>query len=166
MGFYHAQLERYFGTFRQEQIRVYLWEELNANPLGVLQDVFRYLGVDDTFIPDTSRRLNVFGAPRGRLVLRLMERPNPVRDFLKSRLPVRLRRHIAKTVQNINFVEPPPLHQEVRKELIGVYRQVSWSFNTSSSAISRGGWIGGKAERLADWLTRNCAQRRSQQLVR
>lgn len=122
MGFYYGQLKRYYGTFEQEQIRVYLYEELNNNPTGVLQDVFRYLGVDDTFTPDISRRLNVSGAPKSKVLFAIMEKPNPVRTFLRPFLPERLRRRISTTLQNINLIEPEPLRQEIRRELIEVYR--------------------------------------------
>jgi len=39
-GFYYAQLQRYFAKFNPEQIRVYLFEDFNLNPLEILQDIF------------------------------------------------------------------------------------------------------------------------------
>src|SRR3954451_22819855 len=54
MGLYHEQLSRYFETFGREQIRVYLYEELAAGPVDVLQDLFRFLEVDEAFSPDVS----------------------------------------------------------------------------------------------------------------
>jgi hypothetical protein len=63
-GFYYAQLKRYYEVFEREQIRVYLYEEdLNGDPVGVLRDAYRFLGVDDVFAPDISMRYNVSGLP-------------------------------------------------------------------------------------------------------
>jgi hypothetical protein len=123
MGFYYAQLRRYYETFERKQIRVYLYEDLNDAPIDVLQDVFRYLGVDDTFTPDTSPRYNVSGIPKSKALLTLVKRPNLIKASLKPLLPTRLRRRISTTLQNINLSEPPPPRQEIRRELIEVYRQ-------------------------------------------
>lgn len=62
-GFYYAQLQRYFAKFNPEQIRVYLFEDLNLNPLGILQDIFQFLGVSETFVPDISVRQNASVLP-------------------------------------------------------------------------------------------------------
>ncbi|HEX8199102.1 MAG TPA: sulfotransferase [Isosphaeraceae bacterium] len=66
MGFYHEQLSRYFVAFDRAQIRIYLYDEFHADPLGVLRDVFRFLGVDEGFAPDTSVRHNAASVPRER----------------------------------------------------------------------------------------------------
>lgn len=123
MGFYYGQLKRYYETFDREQIRVYLYEDLKTDMVGVLHDVFGYLGVDDTFTPDTSRKLNVSGTPKSRLLFTLMEKPNPVRSFLRPFLPIKARRRISTALQDANIVRSEPLRQETRRELIEVYRQ-------------------------------------------
>src|SRR3954454_23553703 len=46
MGLYHEQLKRYADRFDRAQMRIYLHEDLEADPRGVLQDLFRFLGVD------------------------------------------------------------------------------------------------------------------------
>jgi len=51
-GFYYAQLQR-ISKFNPEQIRVYLFEDFNLNPLEILQDIFSLLG--ETFVPDIFR---------------------------------------------------------------------------------------------------------------
>lgn len=63
MGFYGEQLERYYRYFGREQIRVYLYEELQREPEGVIADMFEFLGVDPGFKPDRSVRYNEPGMP-------------------------------------------------------------------------------------------------------
>ena len=58
MGLYASQLERYYRLFHRDQIRVYLYDALRQDPLSVIADMFGFLGVDATFVPDTSVRHN------------------------------------------------------------------------------------------------------------
>ncbi len=58
MGYYYKQLKRYYDIFGHSQIRVYFYEDLKVNSLELIQDIFRFLGVDDTFVPDLSIRYN------------------------------------------------------------------------------------------------------------
>lgn len=64
MGFYAAQLERYYRHFSREQIRVYPYDALQMEPLAVIADIFHFLGVDETFQPDISVRYNEPGIPQ------------------------------------------------------------------------------------------------------
>lgn len=59
VGFYYVQLNRYFNTFDLQQIRVYLFEDFLTNPVCMLKDIFQFLGVDDSFVPDISIQHNV-----------------------------------------------------------------------------------------------------------
>jgi hypothetical protein len=58
VGMYAEQLERYLGIFPCQQIRIYLFEDLARDPIGLAQDAFRYLGVDDSYEPDVSMQEN------------------------------------------------------------------------------------------------------------
>ena len=59
VGFYYVQLQRYFDTFDRSQISIYLFEDFNINPVNVLQNIFQFLGVNSSFIPNMSVRHNV-----------------------------------------------------------------------------------------------------------
>lgn len=59
VGFYYVQLQRYFDTFDHSQISIYLFEDFNINPVNVLQNIFQFLGVNSSFIPNMSVRHNV-----------------------------------------------------------------------------------------------------------
>jgi hypothetical protein len=130
LGFYYVQLKRYFDIFDRDQIRVYLYESLKANPVGLLQDIFRFLGVDDTFNPDVSLRYNVSAAPKNKALHTFLIKPHPIKSILKPFLPEELRKHIyislqnrIFSLQNQNLDKPLPLSPEFRKQLIEVYRE-------------------------------------------
>ena len=83
MGFYARQLSIYRELFPPHQLRVYLYDDFNARPKDVLQDIFRFLDVDDTFVPDTSGRHNVSMVPRSH-ALRAGSSPVTIRSSRHS----------------------------------------------------------------------------------
>ena len=85
-GFYYAQLKRYFDLFERNQIRVYLYEEFQTNSLNILQDIFRFLGVDDTFMPNTDRKHNVTLMPKNKALYQFLTQSNPMKSILQSLL--------------------------------------------------------------------------------
>ncbi len=129
MGFYHAQLKRYFDTFDRDQIKVYLYGDLKADPVGILQDVYRFLDVDDAFVPDTTLRHNVSGVPKNEalhaLLNKLLNKPKALDIVQKPFLPKRLRQGLVAhlhLLQNLNLVRWQ-LPTETRQQLIRVYRE-------------------------------------------
>ncbi|MBZ8182773.1 sulfotransferase [Oscillatoria salina] len=52
IGFYYAKLQQYFDLFPTRQIRVYLYDDLQENSLEMIQDIFSFLEVDSSFVPD------------------------------------------------------------------------------------------------------------------
>ena len=122
-GFYHRNLQRYFELFNRGQIRTYLYEELRADPLGLMRDAFRFLGVDEAFAPDISTRHNVSGIPKSTLLISLIKRRNPLKTVLKPLLPKGLRTRLSVGIQNRNLNPAPPLPPEVREGLIELYRE-------------------------------------------
>jgi hypothetical protein len=122
-GFYHAQLTRYYELFGQDQIRVYLYEDLKEDPVGTMQSIFRFLEVDDAFVPDTSLKYNVSGIPRSRALQTFVEKPNPFKTVLKPFLPEGLRRRIRENLRQRNLSIPPPMPEDVRKKLTEAYRE-------------------------------------------
>src|SRR5919112_4104666 len=125
-GLYYSQLKRYFGIFPREQVRVYLYEDLSGAPLSTVQDAFRFLEVDDSFVPDVSLRRNVSGHPKYKTLDRLLRRQSRIKHAAKIYLPARLRWRLSKAFDDLktrNLVDPPPLRSEVRRQLILVFRE-------------------------------------------
>jgi hypothetical protein len=50
-GLYYEQVKRYVNMFGKDNVKIILFDELAENPVQVVQQVFRFLGVDDTFVP-------------------------------------------------------------------------------------------------------------------
>lgn len=90
MGHYYEQLSRYYERFEPEQLRVFLFEDLQANPQHVLRMLFEHIGVDPAFVADTRVRENVSGEPRHRL-LRPVLSPNRFTRWLRPLAATKLK---------------------------------------------------------------------------
>jgi hypothetical protein len=55
-GFYYEGLLRFFRLFPRESISVQLYDDYCADPAGTFSAIFRFLGVDPAFVPDSSKR--------------------------------------------------------------------------------------------------------------
>lgn len=91
LGFYCDALRNYFSLFPREQIAVYTYDALTKDPQGLLTEIYAFLGVDQSFHPDTSYRHNVSGIPRSRMLHRLLMQKSVVKDLLKPFIPKELR---------------------------------------------------------------------------
>jgi len=123
LGFYYTQLKRYFDVFDRNQIKVYLYEDLRGGLPRVMQDIFRFLEVDESFVPDTSLRHNVSGIPKNGLLPSLIFRRNPIKAALRPLFPQVLRQRLSGSLRSQYLVEAPPLAPEVRTELLEAYRE-------------------------------------------
>ena len=50
-GLYFQQVKRYIDTFGKDNVKIILFDELADDPVREVQQIFRFLGVDDTFVP-------------------------------------------------------------------------------------------------------------------
>jgi hypothetical protein len=122
MGFYASQLRRYYQVVDQTRVRVVLYDDLDARPGDVLQDLFSFLGVDAGFTVDTSTRHNVSLVPRNHTVHALMVGHFLPRTALKALIPGRVRRSLRDHVLKRNLVRPPPVEPAIRHQLVEVFR--------------------------------------------
>jgi hypothetical protein len=135
-GLYYAQLERYYEFFEREVIGIWLYEDLRDDPAGVVQSVFRFLGVDDEFVPDTSSRHNPARVPKNeaaRVAVKAMMLPGVGRIFPSASRARRL-------VEGRIFTKPPSVDPETRRKLIEGYRA---DIGLLQEAIGRdlSGWL-------------------------
>jgi hypothetical protein len=122
VGFYGRQLKKYYDTFPKEQIRVYLYEDYLADAAKIIGDLFRFIGVDGTFLPDISGRHNVSGIIKNRVYRLLWTRTHPIRSVIRPILSKGLRHAVSSFFVNQALVRPPfPMH--VREQLIDTYRE-------------------------------------------
>ena len=120
-GFYYEQLTRYFEIFEPHQIKIFLYEDFQDSPLNVIQDIFRFLKVDETFVPDMSLRLMATGIPKNILLLNLLNKPNLIKKTFKHVVPKSLW-HQFKTYLNQKILVKPEMPSDLRNQLVECYR--------------------------------------------
>ena len=122
-GLYAQHLKAYLCSFDRSQLAIYLFDDLQADPEGFMRGLFRFLEVDDGFIPDTSVRYNASGLPRSRF-LRPLFGKSVVTRSLKRALPAPLGRRAAafQEAWRSRAVAKPPLPSKLRRKLVAGYR--------------------------------------------
>jgi hypothetical protein len=120
-GFYYKRLKRYFDIFARPQIKIYIFEEFKKDPAKVIVDLFDFLGVDTTFVPDTSTRHNPAAIPKSRLLNRLFYDPTLIRTA-KAILPEKVQMMV-KQVRQQNLKPPPKFPPDLRLKLLDHYRE-------------------------------------------
>ncbi|HBE17786.1 MAG TPA: sulfotransferase [Cyanobacteria bacterium UBA11149] len=128
-GFYYTPLNYYFDKFSPEQIKVFLYEDLCQDPVSLLQNIFRFIGVDDSFIPDISQKAQVAKVPKSNFLNNLIKTKNPIRKAIASGMgsifPLEIRHKIRDSIIQMNSQEKTanPLSSKDRQELINLYRE-------------------------------------------
>jgi hypothetical protein len=122
-GFYHRQLLPYFDLFGRDRIRIYLYEEWRSDNVSVLQDIFRFLDVDDAFVPHIRQWDNSSSGTRSSRLERILRDPGGFRAL--KRLPVftkERRRQLVASLVRLNHC-PSPAPRAARRRLVPTYRE-------------------------------------------
>jgi hypothetical protein len=122
LGFYYSQVKRYFDIFDRDKIKIYLTEDLYNNPTVVLNDIYNFLGVEQPFQPELSKK-NESGIPKSRFIHDIFLKDNPIKSAIKPLFSLKVRKLIQGKVKEINLAAKPTLSLELRQNLIEIYRE-------------------------------------------
>ena len=89
-------MKRYYDAFDRTQLKVYRYDDFHSDPATVVQEMLKFIGVDDTFLPDMSTRYNPSDVP-------LDEKP-PLRPEVRKALVEEYREDILK-LQDLTGLE-------------------------------------------------------------
>lgn len=122
--FYYEQVKDYMDNFAN--VRIFLQTDLRDDPDRLIADIFDFIGVDNTFVPDfKTERYNVSGVPRSGFLYRFLISDGIIRKMLRPVLrlflsPKRKQWLLQKIWQkNLKKISMEP---EIRKRLIALYR--------------------------------------------
>ncbi len=122
VGMYSRQVERYLDLFERRQLKIYLYEDLCADPATLLQELFRFLEVDDSFTPDIRARHNVSGTPRSRALQSIIRGHHRAAALVRPLVPRRTRQRLGVALGRWNLSRST-LPDEVRGRLIDLFRE-------------------------------------------
>ena len=117
---YHAQLARYYGAFPRGRIHVLLFDDIRTSAVDATRGVYRFLGVDPGFAPDTGTPHAAGGVPTSHLLEGLLTRSalsTTLRQWVPAGAANWVRRLRARTLK-----KAPALPPALRQELTGYFR--------------------------------------------
>ena len=123
IGLYYNQLKRYLDLFDREQMKVYLYEDLESDPRGMMRDVFWFLNVDEAFAPEVALRYNASGSPKNEALHSFLQGLRRVKPFVERGLPEGASRSLMRLGSNLHNrnLDKPGLSPEVRRWVTEAY---------------------------------------------
>ncbi len=114
IGRYHHFLSDYTTRFPAQRIKIYLFEDLCADPASLLRDLFAFLGVATDFAPETTVHYGQTGTIRNPIARVAWTRSVSARTLLRRHLPAGIRdRGMALAARS--GLERPRLDPELRR---------------------------------------------------
>ncbi|MEL6221801.1 MAG: sulfotransferase [Cyanobacteria bacterium J06627_8] len=127
-GFYYTPLKCFIHTFGADRIKICLYEDLCQTPVKMMQDIYQFLEVDPSFVPDISKRAQVAQIPRSTAINQVLRTKNPLRasaaSLLKRLIPLETRQRIRTRLINMNSQtkEAITLSSDDRSVLAALYK--------------------------------------------
>jgi len=128
-GFYGEHLSYFYEHFDRDRIKIFLYEDLRKDSQGLMKEIYRFLGVDDNYTPDTSKKVQEAKVPKNQTLNQLLNTPNPLRKttakVLNTLLPATLVQNVRQKLVDLNQSKEKvaPLSAEERQQLIEFYRE-------------------------------------------
>jgi hypothetical protein len=89
-GLYAEQVERYLARCDSSHVQIHFYDDFSRAPLDVMQSIFRFLDVDETFTPDMSERHMEAKVPRSFWLKKVLKRTGAW-NMVRAAMPENLR---------------------------------------------------------------------------
>ena len=80
-GFYHNHLQKYYGLFDKDQIKVILYDDFKSDPLKEVQNIYEFIGVNGWHEPDFNTEYNVSGLIKNPVIDRLIGQKSVIKEL-------------------------------------------------------------------------------------
>ncbi len=120
---YYNQVKRYTDLFGKKNVLVLLYDDLQANPMQFLSQVFRFLGIESEFTPLTlNRRIYPRAASRNKLVPKFVQLI--IRILNSNSYMIRMKHmliffgldKLSWAILNLNLRAPDPIQITVKQK--------------------------------------------------
>lgn len=117
MSRYGEQLQRWFDVFPAEQIHVIVFDDLIEDRAGVVAELYRFIGVDDAFVPLDEGAANATGVPKSSGLHSFLRGSSGAKKLLKSVVPGTLRAKARAQIDRRNVAKADvPVAERIRLE--------------------------------------------------
>jgi hypothetical protein len=100
---YAPQLRAVREVIPADKLHFLLYEDLRSDPVVAMQRVFSFLGVDPTFVCDSSLVFNASGTPKAPAINRILTHQNRLKSAVKRVVPYGVGQKMAERVRNWNL---------------------------------------------------------------
>ncbi|MBL7116117.1 MAG: sulfotransferase domain-containing protein [Kiritimatiellae bacterium] len=119
-GYYANALKQYFRVFSRAQIKVYIFDDFIADPIGICQEIFEFLNVDSDFTPNVEKVWYSSGSFSNRIFQKLWDKSLVLRNAIRPHLPLGIRGWAFERVTS--GMKKTPVPADERAELTEGYR--------------------------------------------
>lgn len=118
LGLYYEQVKRYLEIFGKTQVKIYFQEKLRTDSDKVIQDLYEYLEIDKSFLPNMSQEHNAYSMPKNSLIQKVYS-SHTIRRILSKIFPSSAKERLLTAF--FERVKKPELTPETKKHLLSIY---------------------------------------------
>jgi Sulfotransferase domain len=120
-GLYYTHLKNYFSCFDRDQVKILLYEDFVENPHAFFAELFGFIGVDQNFSPDMSKRLHSGSLQLSGPYRNLLMKGYSISSSVKLLVPKAMRKFLRKTLYEKSRAPKPSMSNKLRLELINYF---------------------------------------------
>lgn len=123
-SFYFKQVRAYLKNFKF--VKIYLYEDFEINPEGLIKDIFEFLEVDKEFKCDVSKKYNVSGIPKIKSFHNHLVKDSIIKKIGKRLLPENIRNKYYEKISNLNHkfnLQKMQISEQTREYLLALFRE-------------------------------------------
>ncbi|MDD4950730.1 sulfotransferase [Sulfuricurvum sp.] len=119
LGLYYEQVKRYLDLFGSEQVKIYFQEDLRQDTEKIILDLYDFLEIDRSIMPNIEREHNAFSMPKSNFVHRLYSS-----YFIRTIFSFIFSDGIKEKIKNTFFEtkKKPKLDETLKQQLLEIYR--------------------------------------------
>ena len=121
VGYYYPKLRRYYDLIPSQRLKVFLFDDFQGDTLAVMQGLFRFLEVNDTFLPNVQVVHNPGTFPRHRRMNAILAN-RTLHRIVKPLSPSWLTA-LVRDLYRKNLGPPPEISWDLRQQLRELYRE-------------------------------------------
>ena len=123
-GYYAKNLKRFYDLFREDQLKVILFEDFKVSPMQTMSELYEFVGANSEFEPDMTIQYNKSGFIKNRYLDKLYGKDGFVNKLFKKANPniyYKLKSNplVYKTLLKLRGanMESPPLTLDLKRKI-------------------------------------------------
>lgn len=114
---YTKKLKHYLSVFGDDNVKIFLFDNLVANPAAFMREVYSFLEIDPTIEPDIKTVYNRSGESRSKMVADFFAKPNSIKSLFKIIIPERVRISVRMKILDLNTGEKGRVDEQAKNYL-------------------------------------------------